>query len=173
MEVTVLTPTIAGREALLADAVRSVAAQTVPARHLIEVDVAREGPAAVRNRLLEAATTDRVAFLDDDDTLDACHLERLLAVDAEIIYSYCRFEGRDPLSNVNRPFNARRLHRGPNFIPVTVVADRKALLAAGGFHGRFEDWELWKAVDRAGGRIACVAEVTWSYRFLGANRTDE
>jgi cellulose synthase/poly-beta-1,6-N-acetylglucosamine synthase-like glycosyltransferase len=62
---------------------------------------------------------------------------------------------------------------GRNVIPVTVVARREAILDAGGFQpmDRFEDYALWLRMLELGHRFAYVKRETWTYRFLGGNRT--
>lgn len=58
MEVTVLTPTYDGRsQAKLGRAVRSVAEQTVAARHVVRWDHDRKGPGPMCNLLLDEVDT--------------------------------------------------------------------------------------------------------------------
>ena len=90
-DVTVITPSMPSRERFLAEAMASVAAQTVPVAHLIIVDEGRS-VAEKRNALVEAADTEWVAFLDDDDLLDPHHIETLLGHDADVVIPYCRFK---------------------------------------------------------------------------------
>ena len=95
--VSVITPTIPGREEFLAEARASVEAQTIPVEHLVAVDRDGEGPAVVRNRLAAQATAKFLAFLDDDDVLLAEHCERLYAGmvgPVHMVYSWCRTTGR-------------------------------------------------------------------------------
>src|SRR3546814_2126901 len=67
-EITVVIPTIPQRKVMLSRAMRSVMAQTLPARAVIvQADNDKEGSAVTRNRALEAVRTPWVAFLDDDD----------------------------------------------------------------------------------------------------------
>jgi hypothetical protein len=74
IDVTVITPTIPGREILLEECKESVRKQTMrPKDHLIGVDVDGRGPAAMRNSLVEKVKTEWVAFLDDDDLLMPNH----------------------------------------------------------------------------------------------------
>jgi glycosyltransferase involved in cell wall biosynthesis len=87
IDITVITPTISGREALLEECTKSVQSQTmVPTKHLVGLDKKFEGPAAVRNRLLEEVETEWVSFLDDDDLLMPNHFE---------VHSLCMDGGRD------------------------------------------------------------------------------
>lgn len=175
MSVAVVTASLPERAARLAEAAASVAAQTAqPAAHLIGVDYARRGPEAVRNDLVAGATTDWVAFLDDDDLLFPHHLATLLAAsaDADVVYSFCEVEGRGGWTP-NHDFDAAVL-RSYNFIPVTALVRRAAFVLAGGFAGGThptEDWDLWRRLLDGGAVFRCVPEVTWRYRFHGANAT--
>lgn len=74
LDVTVITPTIPGREGLLEECKESVQNQTMrPKDHLVAVDADRLGPAAIRNSLVEMVETEWVTFLDDDDLLMPNH----------------------------------------------------------------------------------------------------
>ena len=170
VDVTVVTPSVPGRGVLLAEACASVAGQTAaPRAHLVGIDHARAGPARTRNALLAAASTEWVAFLDDDDVLDPDHLESLLAAaeaeKADLVYSYFRVEGR-PWENPNRGFDEADLRVG-NYIPVTVLARRRAVLDAGGFAigEPLEDWVLWIWMLNGGAKFACLPRETWTYRW--------
>lgn len=178
--VTVITPTLPGRAHLLEQCQASVAASTVPVVHLIRADVDRVGPAVIRSELLDETRTELVAFLDDDDLIDPDHLEALTAaLDAEgadLAWSWHRTEGKGaPLTP--RPRNLvgalSLLHGGRNCIPVTVLARVEAIEAAGGFQpsDRYEDYALWLRMLELGHRFAYVRRETWTYRFLGGNRT--
>ena len=162
---------------MLAEAIQSVAAQTTPPhRHLIEVDHRREGSSVLRNRMADNVwECDWLAFLDDDDLLYPEHLELLAdaAKHAEIVYSFCDVEGREGW-NPSRPFDLAAL-RESNFIPVTVLVERRAFQAAGGFplqaeHG-WEDWALWLRLLDIGCRFACVETPTWLYRLHAGSKT--
>lgn len=182
-DVTVITPTRPGREALLMEAVDCVQAQTSPpAAHFIGLDADAVGPALMRNALLSAVQTELVAFLDDDDLLDTDHIERLVGAinepkhRADLAWSYHRTQGRGA-PTTPRPRNDRDMRNymkaGRNVIPVTVVARLAALNAAGGFQAedRYEDYSLWCRLLDLGYRFTCVPVETWTYRFLGENRT--
>jgi len=138
------------------------------------VDYERVGPAMMLNRMLpacSAADADWVAQLADDDLADPHHLELLAehSEDADIVYSWCRVEGRS--FNPNREFDEAAL-RASNFIPATTMI-RTSLCTQLGWrsdstHG-FEDWDFWLRALDAGARFVCVPEVSWTYRFHGAN----
>lgn len=175
-DITVITPSLPSRAGMLAEACASVAAQIQqrPVAHLIGVDHAGRGPAAIRNELIAAATTDWVAFLDDDDVLDSVHLAVLAGQieNADVIASHCRFSGeRIPPKYCNRPFDRAAL-REHGIFPITVLARRSAVLAAGGFGDeRYEDWELWNRMADQGSRFLVVPMATWTYRLGHGNRT--
>jgi glycosyltransferase involved in cell wall biosynthesis len=152
-DVTVVIPTIPGREDLLARAVRSVDSQRPhrPGDIIIEVDTARTGAAATRNRAVDRVTTDWIAWLDDDDELLPNHLRVLCGgasrTGADMIYSYAEFiGGRDPLGcwhrgtlvpePINVPFDdeARAaIRRDGNHIPITYLVRTELVRQVGGF----------------------------------------
>lgn len=170
---TVITPTLPERAHLLEECCASVGASLAPVQHVIGIDVDREGPARTRNRLAQDVDTPWLAFVDDDDLVDPRHFSVLLGAStgADVVYPWCRVEGRD--LRLNHHFDPVALMHG-NYIPVTAMIRTSLFRELGGFpeDARFEDWELWKNALRAGARFRCVPEVTWTYRFLGANRTD-
>jgi glycosyltransferase involved in cell wall biosynthesis len=92
-DVTVCIPTIPPRHVMLAQAVQSVALQTLPPAAIsIAVDTDRRGAWHTRQRAVDAVTTDWIAFLDDDDLFKPQHLQRLREcadeTGASYIYSY-------------------------------------------------------------------------------------
>jgi hypothetical protein len=138
------------------------------------VDYERAGPAAMLNRMLPAciaADAEWVAQLADDDLADPHHLELLAAhcADADIVYSWCRVEGRS--FNPNREFDEAAL-RASNYIPATTMIRTRLCTQLGwrsdSMHG-FEDYDFWLRALDAGARFVCVSEVSWTYRFHGAN----
>lgn len=173
---TIITPSVPSRRDLLAEATESVAAQTVAVQHLIDDDPKRS-VADKRNRMISAASTDWVAFLDDDDILDPIHVETLLGGEADVVIPHCRFLG-PPLPAIdccpgyyNRPFDREDL-RQHGIFPITVLARREAILGAGGFgDGKYEDWDLWNAMADAGATFEVVPVVTWTYRRTGMGRS--
>lgn len=76
VDVTVITPTISGREHLLEECIESVKKQTiVPMEHRVKLDEHRVGPARIRNELAAGVRTEWITFLDDDDILLSNHFE--------------------------------------------------------------------------------------------------
>jgi hypothetical protein len=185
LDISVCIPTIPSRKLMLAGALASVQAQTLqPLEVLVEEAALGEGPAVVRNRLLQRAQAPYVAFLDDDDWLLPHHLHTLacawLDTDgaADVVWPWFRVEGGSD------PFPA---HRGrqwdpanPHIFPITVLANRQAILDVGGFtdgsrtapDGRTvsgEDWRLWCALSDAGATFHHIDEVTWVWRHHAGN----
>jgi glycosyltransferase involved in cell wall biosynthesis len=162
--------TVAGREHLLEDCRASVAAQTVPVAHLVGVDLSREGPATVRNRLAADSNADWLLPLDDDDLIDPDCVATLLkhADGADVVYPWCRVEDH---GNGLAPWCPNRLYSPDallryNFIPVTALVSAELWAKVGGMPEgvAVEDWIFWKRCLAAGARFRCVDEVLWSYR---------
>lgn len=175
--VTVITPSLPERAPMLAEAMASVAAQTfAPAAHLVGIDHGGRGPAFIRQELVEAAQTDWVAFLDDDDLLDPHHLHELwhhaFVCLADVVFSRCRFDGPPlPAKYCNQPYDREQL-LDHGIFPITVLARREAILAAGGFRAndRYEDWALWNRMAENGAQFFDIPTITWTYRTGHAGR---
>lgn len=103
-DVTIVVPTIPGREHLLARAVASVGAQTQPPHEtIVQLDATRQGAAATRNAALQRVETAFVAWLDDDDALLPNHVQTMVdgqnESGADLVFTYAEFVGgRDPLA---------------------------------------------------------------------------
>jgi hypothetical protein len=173
--IVVVTTSLPERVDLRAECVASVAAQTLaPVAHFVHLDYARRGPARCLNTLATAAAeigAEWVAQLADDDVMLPHHLETLATrPDADIVYSWCKVEGRDGW-NPNAYFDADRL-RLENYIPATTLIRTRLCVELGwrpdAAHG-FEDWDFWLRALDYGAVFACIAEVTWLYRFHGGN----
>lgn len=155
--IAVCIPTIPPRAELLARALKSVASQTCqPTEVIVEMDEKGEGAAPTRNRAWQRATTEFVAFLDDDDEFLPFHLElslkALINSGSDLAYAWFYLVGwdeatptrPDPLATMN---NGRLVHPlgvpfGPEqeahyrkhaFIPITTVVRRSMLLETGGY----------------------------------------
>lgn len=191
--VTVLTATAGRRPGMLAEAIASVRAQTLPPLEHVVVDdgsfsvepvdgvrlqaVTHRGLGLARDAGLELAGGVAVALLDDDDLWHPHHLETVWPVmertGADVVYADCDEVGRaDGYAIEVRDFDPVLLER-ENFICVPATLVRvDALRAVGGFGaGDLEDWDAWKRLARAGARFVHVPQVTVSYRFHGDNLT--
>lgn len=178
MGITVCIPTLPGRAPLLARALRSVSAQTLPPDEVvIAVDSRGRGAADTRNRALARVRTELVAFLDDDDELLPDHLAVLAdlqrASGADLVYPWFDVVGScDPLGAFARPFDPVGL-RTANYIPVTVLARTAAVRAAGGFTNRrshsptCEDWSCWLSMLDNDCRFLHLPMRTWVWHREG------
>lgn len=181
MAVTVLIPTIPGREEQLERALRSVDSQLLRAvRVVVESDPDRTGAAATRNRALGRVDTEWVAFLDDDDEFKPNHLRDCLRcaalTGADVVYPGYDTVGEDLIGCLGFPFNAALL-RKRNYIPVTTVCRTDLVRKAGGFQPHpdeygdpCEDWGLWLAMLDRGATFAHLDQRTWIWRTHGGTR---
>lgn len=195
-QVTVCIPSIPRRMQFLDEAVRSVESQTRPGvKHVVEVDTVGLGAARNRNAALARATTEWVAFLDDDDLLYPEHVERCLERaeerQSDLVYPWFDLlEGVDPLSvNISGkyvtpfglefgPEHETHLRKYGNFIPITVLVRRELIMDVGGFpqpgtdewsHTTCEDWGCWLRLLDAGARFDHVPHKTWRWRWHRGN----
>ncbi|MHB2022731.1 MAG: glycosyltransferase family 2 protein [Mycobacteriales bacterium] len=191
--VTVLTATAGRRPGMLAEAIASVRAQTLPPQEHIIVDdgsfsvapvegvrvraVTHCGLGLARNAGLELAGGVAIALLDDDDLWHPHHLATVWPVmersGADVVYADCEEVGRaDGYAIAVRDFDPELLER-ENFICVPATLVRvEALRAVGGFStDALEDWETWKRLARLGARFVHVPQVTVTYRFHADNLT--
>ena len=181
MNITVVIPTIAGREQQLECAAASVEAQTLwPAKVLVELDIDRQGAAATRNRMLERVDTEWVAFLDDDDEFKPNHLRACMRhaglTGAAVVYPGYNTIGPDPLGCFGMTFDGDLL-RGRNYIPVTTLCRTDLVRKVGGFQPHpdengdpCEDWGLWLALLDAGAVFSHLPQRTWIWRTTGGTR---
>lgn len=159
-------------------AVESVLAQELPVVAIaIAVDGLGEGAAATRQRALEMARTEWVAFLDADDYWYPNHTRVLAALadatDADYTYSW--FDGNQPFSPAT--------HRGRQMDPIQphhttmTVLVRTTLAQQVGFQPHPEATAAWAAEDwlftlnclQRGAAFAGTPEVTWHYGVDGRN----
>ncbi len=168
--ITVVTPTIPGREDLLAECRASVAALNLP--HFTAVDERGEGPAAVRNKLLADVRTEWTLFLDDDDLLFPNYVDAVTPhlAEADVVYTAWQLSGAiDP---VPYPRFDPDLLRDHNIIPVTACVRTEAVRAVGGFGtGELEDHELWLSLLDAGYRFTYTPVIAWHYRRAPVSRS--
>lgn len=153
-DVSVIIPTT--RPRLLPNALKSVDAQTDPAREVIVLeDREREGPAVVRNRGAERAEGRFLAFLDDDDVWAPEFLERVTVPPGHVL-AYAALPhlvSRDPLE-------------GSPTVPSAAVISADAFRAAGGFrpYALAEDYDLFLRLRRLG-PFHRIDEPLCLYRF--------
>ena len=178
--ITVVVPTIAGRETLLDRALASVEAQSMPSQVIVELDSDRLGAAAARNRALAKVDTDWVVFLDDDDVLKPNHLRACARharlTGADVVYPGYDAVGEDPIGCFGIGFDPYLLRRR-NFIPVTTLCRTDRVRAAGGFQEHLdvngdpcEDWGLWLALFDLGAKFSHLPQRTWIWTVTGGTR---
>jgi glycosyltransferase involved in cell wall biosynthesis len=194
-DITVCIATIPPRARELRRALASVAIQTLqPAAIIVEYDHEHTGAAATKNRAAAKATTEWLAFLDDDDQFLPHHLETLrtnrglgLSCDAmpnggvDVVYSIPQCPGlpgeRDPNGRYGVPFDAAELRRR-SYIQTTSLIRRDIFTRAGGFQlprrrmpdgsvCPYDDWGLWLAMLERGARFLHIPEVTFVWNHWG------
>ncbi len=195
--VTVVIPTIPGREERLKEALESVYAQTLsPNDVVVYNDVQRRGAWYARNSALLSVKTSFVAYLDDDDKFLPDHLETLigtakLRTDADMVYSYMEIMGysRDPLAcpvngklvlPLGVPFGKEQefhLRFVGNFIPVTYLVKTNYCRLVGGMPEPYsaewprccEDWGFLIRLLDAGAKFVHIPRRTWIYNVHSDN----
>lgn len=173
-DLTVITPTILGREDALEECKRSVQAQTVPVtQHRVGLDELRVGPGHVRNHLLGDVETEWCLFLDDDDVLYSDYVATVAPHfhDSDVVYTWC---DKNFDYNTDIPFDGPALYER-NVIPVTACVRVDAIRGVGGFPTdvAYEDWALWLKLLDNGARFTCIEERKWSYRRADDGRDAE
>ncbi len=175
VDVTVCTTSIPHRSEMLQECMRSVRNQTwKPKAHLIAIDYERVGGARTLNTLIDAAKTEWVAPLADDDLFYPQYIEKLLtnAGDADMIYPWCEVTGTRNGWNPNSLLDIERL-KEDNYIPATVLLRKSAWEKLGGYPEVVcEDHAMWLKMIEANMQIKCLPEILWQYRFHGKNISD-
>lgn len=184
-QITVCIPTIPPRRDMLLRAVLSVSLQTRAAAAVsIAQDVVHEGAGVTRQRALDGAHTEWVAFLDDDDAFMSHHLETLLDAaienDADYVYSYYMVRDAmnndhpeiDPLGHLGRPFDTADPHQ----TTVTTLVKRELAQQArfmppegaeidGQVYG--EDFQFTVDCCKLGAKVVHVPQRTWWWYHHG------
>jgi glycosyltransferase involved in cell wall biosynthesis len=172
MSITVLTATIPERSGMVANAINSVAKQTLkPSNHIVLVDIKKQGNFDSYQKLLNMATTEWVCFLDDDDELYPDHLAKLAKNSNGYDVIYSNPEVNDPLDLIryNMDFNSDLL-KIESIVPITALVRRSLMMEVGGFDKiQSCDWEMWKKLARAGARFKKINDITWRYNFHEKN----
>lgn len=176
-DVTVCIPTIPPRGMMLAQAVLSVSQQTLPAAALsIAVDTEHCGAWHTRQRAVDAARTEWLCFLDDDDLFKPQHIQRLREcaeeTGADYTYSYWDLSvTHDYLGHFGKVFDPAN----PHHTTMTVFV-RTELAQAIRFTPRGpqdeaggEDWRFTLGCVAAGAKIVHLPEQTWVWRHHQSN----
>lgn len=187
--ITVVIPTVPKRSDLLGRAMASVVAQTLqPQGVIVVIDSTASGAAETRSRGLEMVKTEWVAFLDDDDTFNPEHLQRLYehaeATGADFVFPWFNvMGGSDPFPvNEHREFDVDAPHQ----TTVTTLVKTKAALAVGGFrwdkgedgidpgtdaegNRAGEEFRFVIRLAQAGYKIEHLHERTWTWYHHGRN----
>jgi glycosyltransferase involved in cell wall biosynthesis len=187
-DVTVVVPHIPPRRAELARALTSVTVQTtLPAAISIAVDHEHAGSAATRNRALDMARTEHLAFLDDDDALEVNHLAELTTVaeqtGADVVYSGCTVVGpngeiipdREEWGRFGQPFDPDLL-RQRSYLPVTSLVRTSLARRVGGFRfvpgNPYDDHAFYLALLDAGAQFVHHPLRSWVWNH-GANTSGQ
>ncbi|MFN8693358.1 MAG: glycosyltransferase [Holosporales bacterium] len=197
-QVSFIIRTIPGRGALLANALASVARQTVSNWEIVVVEDGGEtaraqaeahpntryislppvGRCRAGNAALDAAKGTYCGFLDDDDELYPNHLETLLPLLESNPDTPAAFALADIFYGTRkespRPAPPFWTLRTRNIMPIQAVLFRRSLFTA---HGglaedldHFEDWELWLRYASRGGAFVHAPRVTSFYRMPADTR---
>lgn len=178
--ITVLIPTIPGRESMLARALESINFQTVePAITYVISHRTPEKMLAVdhlswqMNQLLESVETPWVMRLADDDWFEPNHIEEICYKIVEthslgtVYYSYEK-DGSIPQYDSTTLTRSQLLNKldMTNWIDGTGTAiSTQSLMTIGGFAANskpFEDWATWYEMAKyMGFRTVCVPKETW------------
>ncbi len=168
--VSVLTPTIAGRERLLEECRLSVLYQTHSGwEHLRLLDENRDGCAATMNTLAEEARGEWLLPLADDDLLLPGCLDTLLKASNghDIVYS-------PPLVSGLSPDASRHFFDEPPRIPSFALIRSELWREIGGYDhewNREEDRRFWHRSMERDARFFRVDEPLWVYRHHGGNKS--
>lgn len=180
--VSVCIPSIPTRSNLLTSrAIPSVYTQTHPVSEIVvAVDHHKKGAWENRNNAIKMATSEWVAFLDDDDEFRPQHVGTLLeaahANNADVVWGW--FEvigGSDPFPE------SRGVQWNPDsslIFPITCLVRRSLIMDSGAtfmadepswgswFH---QDYPFWKSIHDAGGKFLAIPDITWNWYHHGKN----
>jgi GT2 family glycosyltransferase len=191
--ITTVTAHIPPREAMLAEALASVEAQTHADREVIVVtDVDRRGAWWAKNEGVRQSHGDWITFLDDDDQLLPDHHAHLLAcameTGADVIYPHFYIRGDEwpePHEDgfawlFGLPFDEERV-RASSTIPGGGSLIRGSLLRELGTpqlgdpefgpEVYYDDWAMYIRLLNAGAKFVHLAERLYVWRHWGAGNT--
>ena len=170
MKVSVLTPTVPGREKLLLENIDSVARQTLEdVEHLVVLDEDWQGCSTMMNALAAQAHGEYLFPLADDDfMLPWClenHVDLAEKTGAGIVYSPPVVYGEPPDAFWGEP---------PG-IPAPVLIRADLWSALGGYDPKLKEREDRDLFIKAKHRGVVFAKLpyppTWVYRFHGGNKS--
>lgn len=168
--IAVLVTSLPERRHLLAEALESVADQTLqPDDVVIGVDPYRLGEVANMNRLIAATDCEWLAFLHDDDLWMPNHLKHASAYfdAADVIVSRVKTVGRPQHTLEPQHDDFNDLRRTNWFPPSAVVARREVFGQWCDPHPpyRWVDWCNWNRLLDNEARFVHTNEPTLLYRF--------
>ena len=167
--ITLVTPSLPSRAAMLEEMLESVAAQTrLPDQHLLDVS---DGPMVPKLiGLIDQVQVGWFCQVDDDDLLFPDHVWMLASnLRADVVWTWCEVVGRD--WSPNAPYQPGRL-QAENYIPSNCAIRVEAYRAVGGYRegsGRHPDHDLLARLEQEGATFLNIPVVTWQYRFHGGN----
>jgi glycosyltransferase involved in cell wall biosynthesis len=181
-DVTVVIPTIPPRADRLARALASVESQTLqPAEVIVVTDDEAKGAGWTRTEGLMKVTSEWTAFLDDDDELLPCHLQRLHETAAEtgadmVFPWFTVVGGTDPFPmHFGRTWDINE----PTQTTITFLVRTSLAQQAGGFleanhlDGDViypnEDFRFVLRLAANGAKIVHLPERTWLWNHHGGN----
>lgn len=176
--ISVVIPSLPSRLDMLGRTMGSAYSQTLQPREVcVATDTQRRGAAHTRQRALEMANSDWIAFLDDDDEFLEDHLWTLWdtaqAERADYTFSwFVRARGGDPLGHFGKIFDPT----APHHTTMTVLCRRELALEAGflphdDMHHDWsgEDWRFTLRCIELGAHIVHVPKETWIWHRHAGN----
>lgn len=169
-------PSIHPRHKLLDRAMKSISKQTRPVDEIsVAYDNQRQGAGPTRNRAVKRIESEWTCFLDDDDTVNPNHVERLLAhaleTEADVVYPWFDVVGgTDPFPQFEGlPWDPEN----PRIFPITVLG-RTEVLRQVEFPppdpvGQGDDWPYWLQQNALGVKIVHLPERTWKWYHHSKN----
>jgi hypothetical protein len=171
VNLSLVTATLPGRADLLREMLDSVAGQTIsPACHIVMRDHGA-GFVDTVNRAVAVVDTEFFCLVDDDDLLLPNHVELLsqhLTQPNDIVWTWCEVRGRD--WNPNQGYEPGVLQTR-NYIPSNMAMRTTLWRSMGGYRDGVghPDWDMLKRCESAEAEFLNIPQVTWVYRFHGAN----
>jgi cellulose synthase/poly-beta-1,6-N-acetylglucosamine synthase-like glycosyltransferase len=165
MKVLVVIPTQGKRPEMLAEAVESVKAQTVPVEYAI---VCGHTPVADRlNSAIDKSNCDAFVVLSDDDKLAPDFIEKTLAKldGVDIVYTDCVIFGRrNCKAHALGEWTKKNIDQ--NTVPLITSLCRKSAWEKAGKYADvpFFDWDFWWRCFYSGATAFWLKEHLWFYR---------